>query len=522
MKTVRRITGIILIISAAALSFAGENGESAPDEGALKIAVIDFDGVVDRVMLNTLKRRVDEAVEDGADILLFELTTKGGALSSANEIADLILGQKAHTIMFVKKEALSAGVLISLAAKEVYIQPDAMFGLAAPWDLADLFFSDEETRKELGPLREKMKSQLLDKYRRICEKNKYNYDLVRSMIEFEKEFIVVVYIDHDGNTDQTVIPRRSLDSFRTKYEVIEPKGGWQPLGEGVLILNGEQASQFGLGSKVAGTREDIIETIKDQYADKAGISLDDPQRDSLVQVKEYKRTWWEVLITFLAQPLPWITIFMIGLLGLFIEFKTPGFGVPGAIGAACIFLFFFISYVAALATWIEPIMFTIGVVLMLLEIFVIPGFGAAGISGILLMAAAAVLAMQDFTFPTTEFQWSHMLKNAGWLSLGLIFLLAAAWAFARYFPRARGVAGHIIAFGPEPAEVHGGAAKDDIHAGLVGQSGSAETALRPAGRAIINGRRYDVVTRGSFIDPHDKIIVTEVSGNRIVVRRAEA
>jgi membrane-bound serine protease (ClpP class) len=317
-------------------------------------------------------------------------------------------------------------------------------------------------------------------------------------------------MDSDGKLKKTLLAREQIGAFCAEKHLgendISPDE--QVFATDLLTLSGREAEEFGFGSKTAGARDEIVQALARRFSVPS------------LEVREYPETWWEKLVWFLAQPVVRAVVLMVGLLGIFIEMKTPGFGIPGIIGASCIFLFFFVSYLAALATWIEPIIFVIGVILLAIEIFLIPGFGITGILGIILMVGASVLAMQNFTLPKTSFQWNWMLENLGYVSASAIGFLAVAWTFAKYFPKTKALSGGIIAFGPAPAELHGGASKDEAHVSLVGKTGVAQSPLRPAGRAVIDSDFYDVVAQGSFIEEGTKITVAEVSGNRIVVKHA--
>ncbi|MHC4663676.1 MAG: NfeD family protein [Planctomycetota bacterium] len=518
-----RIINLLLtaLMAAIALPAVAAEEPAKPAKAKYLVAVINLEGTVEGVMERTVERRINLALEDGADVLLFEVTTDGGLLSSGLEIAQLIDRQEAHTVMFVKEKAYSAGTLISLAADEIYIQGKGMIGSAAVVSGSIPLLPNPRHKNEPSTAEMKALAVYYRVLKDLCERNGYNYYIVQGMVmPFEREFIIFKYRDVDGKWKETILNWEQTGEFKEEIGMRSEndfKEGDVFMPPGLLALNGNDAEKYGFGSKIAENRSEVIESLKKRFIEENETTV-----GPVLEVREYGETWWERFVWFMAQPVPRGIILLLGLLGIFIEYKTPGFGFPGAIGAACIFLFFFVAYLADLATLIEPIIFTLGAILVALELFVIPGFGVAGVSGIILMGIAIILAMQRFTIPASSGDWDITMKNAGTVVLVMIGFLISAWTIAKYFPKARSIAGHIIAFGPEAAEVHGGAAKDGEHAALLGLRGRAETALRPAGRAVIDGRRYDVVTRGGFIDADADIIVSEVSGNRIVVKPADS
>ena len=199
-------------------------------------------------------------------------------------------------------------------------------------------------------------------------------------------------------------------------------------------------------------------------------------------------------------------LLILGLIGLYIEFKVPGFGIPGIAGLLCL---------------AELAIFILGAVLLLIEIFAIPGFGIAGISGLVLMVAAIVMAMLhgappvpvDYDFPLT---YTREKINSAVITLvsTIAITIALGIVLAKAFPRSS-VFNRIMLYTEMKSSAGYQSAQntDDI----VGASGVAVTPLRPSGIAQINGKRYSVVAHGSFIEKDMAVTVKEQHGNRIVV-----
>ncbi|MFH1423050.1 MAG: NfeD family protein, partial [Planctomycetota bacterium] len=207
----------------------------------------------------------------------------------------------------------------------------------------------------------------------------------------------------------------------------------------------------------------------------------------------------------------------IGLLGLYVEFKTPGFGVPGTVGIACLTLVFFSSYLAGLATIIEILIIVAGVMLLALEVFVIPGFGIPGIAGLALIITGILLSFQNFTFPKTLYEYSVLETNIIILVLDLVGVIAGAALLAKILPRTKYFS-RVILSGPEVGILSGDAAVQTRGlTELVGKTGTVLTALRPTGKADVEGQYLDVVSEGDFIEKETKIRISKVEGNRVVV-----
>jgi membrane-bound serine protease (ClpP class) len=207
-----------------------------------------------------------------------------------------------------------------------------------------------------------------------------------------------------------------------------------------------------------------------------------------------------------------------GLLALYIEFKTPGFGLPGVLGILLLAIWFWGHNIAGLAGMEEMILFGLGVVLLLLEIFLIPGFGIVGIAGITLIIVSLLMAMLTRypgepwvpSFPRLEIP----LRNLG---LALILSVLGAWIVGRFLPKTTAFGKLVLSASTNRQE--GYAASEDASR-LVGLRGVAETPLRPAGMAMFGDERLDVVARGDYIEAGAQIVIAETHGNRIIVEKA--
>jgi membrane-bound serine protease (ClpP class) len=203
----------------------------------------------------------------------------------------------------------------------------------------------------------------------------------------------------------------------------------------------------------------------------------------------------------------------VGLLGLLVEIRTPGFAVPGTIGLLSLGLFFWGHWIVRLAGWEELLLVSIGVLLIALEVFVLPGITLAGIAGVL-----ALLAGLGMTLVGAGATTAVIIGALGRVAMSLLLALAGAFALLRVLPRLPFGRRLVLATGMQADLGYVSAPESDRH--WLGRTGTALSPLRPAGIAEIDSTRVDVVSDGGFIDAGTPIEVARVDGNRIVVRRS--
>jgi len=203
------------------------------------------------------------------------------------------------------------------------------------------------------------------------------------------------------------------------------------------------------------------------------------------------------------------------MLGILLELRTPGFGVPGAVGVASLGLFMWGHWLVALAGWEELLMMLAGVALLLLELLVIPGFGIAGVLGILALAAGLVMSMIG-EGSTGQFVAAVAVR----VGFAVVLALALSVLLLRFMSRLPVGRGLVLRTSLDATGGYASPPESDMS--LLGQHGRARSMLRPSGIAEIGGRRIDVVTDGEMIEAGDAIVVVRVDGNRVVVQRAPA
>ena len=298
---------------------------------------------------------------------------------------------------------------------------------------------------------------------------------------------------------------KTISALRAEFEATAERNGRNPIYAGamvdpdvviegvtyegkVLTFRAAQALEYGYTDLLAETRLDVLE-----HYDLEGL-----------EVVELKRNWAEKVVGFITAPTVSQLLLTLGILGLLVEVITVGWGVPGTIGLVAMGLFFGGRMLTGLVGFEVVILFVIGLVLLALEIFVIPGFGIAGILGLAALFASIVMAYGSISTAITS------------ITIAVLISIAVIVIFWRRFRKSSGWSKLILL--NQPAKNEEVAHTQEKYSDLVGKQGVAITPLRPAGIALIDSVRYDVVSEGGFIANNSKIEVVKIEGYRIVVR----
>lgn len=433
------------------------------------VYIIPIHGVIERSLLHIVKRGVNEAVNQKADAIIFDMNTPGGRVDVTEEIIRMMIDLPANieTYTYVNKDALSAGSMIAISTKNIYMSPGSRIGASA-------IVTSTGDMKE-GDLKEKHVSALTALIRSAAVRNGHDPNLIESMI------------------------RKKLE-YKINGKIICKEGE-------LLTLNDTEASQL---VKRGDKEEPLLsagtaKTLNIMLA-KAGLKNAVTHRIETNGVERIARFIEQFSFILLAG----------GLLGIYIEFKTPGFGIPGLSGIALLSIFFWGHNIVGLSGNMEVIIFLIGVILMGLEIFVIPGFGIAGISGLILIVISLFMAMVEhipggeFPLPPTG-DIDKALQNLG---MGLLLSVVFGLIAAKYLPKTN--AFKRLMLSKELDSEHGVTASAPTN-DMLGVTGIAATSLHPAGFGNFDGKRINVVARGAFIDANTPIVIAETHGSRIVV-----
>lgn len=433
----------------------------AADAG--RVFVIPIKTEISAAQFYFLRRALKEAESEGAGAIVLDMDTYGGEVRAANDSMDALLKTRVPTFTYINPRAISAGALITLATKTIYMAPGASIGAAAP-----VMASGEDLPKTMI---DKTVSALSAMARAAAERNGHRTVIADAFISKDVEVKIGDVVVHPSGT--------------------------------LLTLTAEEAAKLYDGKPLlaAGIADSLEAMLK-------SAGLTGPVRVVEPSGFEHLAFW----ITTLS------SLFLLGgILGAYLEFKTPGFGLPGIVSICCFTIFFTGHYLAGLAGWEVAVLFFVGLLLVISELVIHPGTLIPGIAGALLMVGAVVWAMID-RYPGEPFFPSSAMLARPLINLGIALLIAIllAWWLAKFLPRTR-LYGHIVL----QQTVHGSPAMSAAHASpiQIGQSGTARSMLRPAGKAEFGGHTVDVITEGDFIDPGTAVRVVALDGMRVVVER---
>lgn len=428
------------------------------------VYIIPIKKMIEPALLYVVRRGVDEAVRNDAKAIIFEMDTPGGAVNAAEGIIAVITRTDIPTYTFVEKDAYSAGAIIAMATKHIYMAPGSVIGAATP-----LVMSPMGGVQQLpAEVQEKMTSAVAAMVRAAAEQGGHDKELAEAMVRADMEYSV-------------------------NGMVISEKGR-------LLTLTNEEAEQ-----RVGDDQHPLLSegTVKDVDALLATIGLPNAEKKVLVVTSA------ERLARLIAGIAPILMI--IGLGGLWLELKTPGFGIFGITGIACLLLFFFGHHIAGLAGMEDILLFIVGVVLLAVEIFITPGFGFMGISGLLLIFVALMNAMIEHIpgkWRPTSFSPETFSMPLLKVTLSFFGALALVMIAGKFLPKTKLFQSLTLAVvSPEP----------ESNQDLIGMEGIAHSDLRPGGTAYFGDRKLDVVTHGDYIPHNTPVCIVEVHGNRIVV-----
>ena len=414
-----------------------------------KIYIAEIDGMIDLGLAPYVKRVVDEAEKNSASAVIFKINTFGGRVDAATQIKDAIIDCSVKTIAFINKRAISAGALISLSCDEIVMVPGASMGATTVVDQGG------------GKQSEKAQSYMRAEMRATAERMGRRTDIAEGMV------------------DERVVVEGLVDSTK------------------LITLTSEEAVKYGMADSV----------ITDFSALLEAYSLKDHE------VVDLDSNWAENFVRFLNNPIITSILLMVALVGMFTEIKTPGWGLPGTASLIALGLFFGAGYILELASMIEIIIFVLGVVLLLIEIFVIPGFGIFGALGIILMISSLFLGLIS-DFPLVDWDMIQMatIQLAGAFILAIIVILF----LLKYLPKSK-VWNNLVL--KKNIDEQSGYTSDKKLKELIGKNGKALTDLRPSGTALIENSRIDVVTSGEYINKGSNILVISEEGSKIVVQK---
>lgn len=456
--------------------------------------LIRMDGMIEPLQTSYLQRQIDRAVEEGADLVIFEIDSPGGYLRDSLELAFAIVDLRhkgVRTAAYIPREAISGAAIIALGCDEIYLRPNGKIGDAGP------ILQGTDGAVHRAP--EKIVSYLSQQMRELAE------------VKGRPEAVLIAMV----NRELTVYRATHRDSGRIAYltrgQIEASNGVWAqgpavPESENELLLtvNGRRAHELRLAEAPV---EDFQE-LQTRLGVPAG---------AVVPVAV--RTWMDDTVFILNQPVVVGLLFFLGLIFLFIELHFM-VGIFGILSALCFGVFFWSKFLGGTSGWLEVVMFLLGLICLALEFFVIPGFGVFGVAGGLLILASLVMAGVSYNALERGETMSEAASSLVPLGIALVAVIGTGMVISQFLPHIPVLNAMILAppnLGA-PVMKSGSEGRTGQPSQATGMRGEAVTMLRPSGKVRVEGRLLDAVSTGGFIAAGSGIEVVGTSGGRTVVR----
>ena len=448
-----------------------------------------------------LKRKFAEAVDSDVDVIILDIHSPGGLVIVTLELMDMILDAKdVETVAFIQKDAISGAALVSLACDRIIMLPGARIGDAGEIVMgADGAFRYTEA---------KSRSVLAQKVRDTAQATGRPLALAEKMTD--KDMVVFRAVH---KTDGTV--RYFSDK---EWESMEDTDEWEkgkPIREAgkemFFTCNGQRAKELGMADDTVANQEELAELLNVR-----------------TPIRVLERTGTDTAILILNSGFITFLLLVIGMVALVIELGAPGVGLGGLVSILCFGLFFWSRFLGGTAGWLEVTLFLLGIVFIGMELFVIPGFGFAGVGGIGMVLLSLVMASRRFLIPQNMDELTGLGGDILTVTGAFVVFVIALGFMAKYIGDVPGLgrltlkpqmavaateAGLTDAVPQDAAELLPGWQRVSV-----GDVGTASGPLRPGGKMNIEDYQVDVVTEGDFVDSGCEIKVIGKQGTRVVVR----
>jgi membrane-bound serine protease (ClpP class) len=466
--------------------------------------IIEVRGKLDRGTCDTLERQISRAVKtDKANciILEFQETTGGrgevdNAVNLARHIHDTCKG-RVLTVAYIPSRASGAATFLALSCNQIVMGPRGVLG-----ECESLVYREKGRpfpEEDIRPYRESLVQ--------LAEEQGHSPVLVRGLLELPLEIVQVKEKPDPKRADDAplamaFLSRGDAEAAKDRWEIVEGAPIKKP--NTLLKFDAETAINWGIARHKMDT--DDAKALALIY----GVDAD--------HLGHIKSDWLDQLVYILAHPITTIFLVIIGFTCLILEFKAPGLGLPAVIAAVCFILVFWSqSWLRGEVNSLAILLFLLGIVLILVELFVFPGIAVTVISGVVLILLSLSLLMVRH-WPQSEAEYMELGRNFGIFSGGLAAALFAAIMLARYLPNIPYANRMILQPPDEEAEGGGVTLPLAQSAALLGAIGVTVTELRPAGKARFGDEFVDVVAEGSFLEPGKRVQVIEIDGMRVVVK----
>ena len=552
---------VLALFGAGLPAMAQVDDDAIPESDYIVICEIDTD--INSGVAVVVERAIQEAAN--AEAIIFIIDTPGGRVDSAIDITNAILEAPVTTIAYVRgMGAISAGALISFACDHIVMAPGTNIGASTPVMMG----ADGP-----GAVDEKSMSFIRARYRALGEEKGHNPLLGEAMVDAdiaiygvpEADGGYIIYKLENGVPVEAITARQlrgeadptdpdeeqdiidsifepfedqvpvSLDELKDAVRQIAQNQREEDQENGapdendasasaveaislpadlelppnaelisepgkLLTLTSLEAQRFGLVDHVLRSEDEVVEQF------------------GFAELKRHRvvMRWDEALFAFLTNPIISSLLVLAAMGGIYIEVRTPGFGIPGIIGFTALALLFGAHLVVGMASWVDVLLVVVGVGLIIVELFVLPGFGFIGVSGIVMILLGIYMGLTRVPIPEYTWDYERMYDALRTLGLGLTMFFAFSVLSSYFLPKSPLFRRLILADSQQ--ESQGYMVQSEEKATVrQGMRGVATSSLRPAGRGRFDGKTFDIMTRGEFLDKGTPIEIIRIEGNRLVV-----
>ena len=480
-----------------------------------KAFIIKIREPITQKTFDAIQRKFRKCRAGGAQLIIFDMDTWGGAVIPALDITRHIKHdmKNVYIACYVRTRAISAGAMIAMACNEIIMAPVGTFGDCAPI---------LSMGKLEGPEREKIETVLRTEFKESADKNGYNIPLSTSMVSYDQEVWLMRNLKSRelryvlaSDYQHKVVQESPTDKDKPTPKVAQRRE-WELVKvvlnkDKLLTMTTKEAVQYGFVKNVIDAPSDdpYVNIVKHFNITTPPVVLED--------------SWSESLVEVLTHPVVTGGLFFLALLFGYTEMHTPGFGVCGIIAILCLAVLFGSQFLTGLANWWEIVIFAIGIVLIVLEIFVIPGFGVAGISGIIL-CIIGILAMlipnapTEIPIPSTDIDWTYFNNTAMAICIAFIAAIVAMGLLSKVLPKWSVMTrSKLILSEAQPAIDAPRSEDSPMFKIQPGDVGTVVAQLHPVGEVQFGNDLLDAVSDSGIIDRDTKVRVVTRDGNRIVV-----
>jgi membrane-bound serine protease (ClpP class) len=491
----------LVLSGVASAQIFKQNGGDAPR----RAAIIPLHEDINFVSGALLERKFKQAIDEGVQVIIFDINSPGGMTGVTFELMDMVLDAKdIETVALIEKDAISGASLLALACDKILIRPDARIG-----DSGEIVMGEDGAWRYTEA---KSRSVLAQKVRDTAKATGRPQALAEKLVDKD---LVVFSATHRKTGERRYISDREWASMEDVDQWDQGKPVREAGKEMFFTVNGTRAVELGMADHVINHRDEIA-TI---------LNVQSP-------IPELKRTSMDTVIWLLNTQVVCFLLIVIGLAALAIELSAPGVGVGGLVSVLCFSLFFWSRFLGGTSGWLEVILFLLGLLFVGCELFVMPGFGIPGLMGILLTMGSLVMASQRISLGEMNTEtWSSVGTNLLTVMGAFLGFLVVLFVMSQTIGSIPGLG--RLTLTPPPlvpltadSLASGGSAvaasnRQPLWQRVnIGDRGVTDSPLRPSGRIRIETDVADATTEGDFVESGVDVTVIDVRGTLIVVRRS--